>query len=331
MDPVSHGLLGASAAASFSNKKQIGAAVLAGGLAAMAPDLDVLINSSADPLLIIEYHRQFTHSLFFVPFGAFIVSILLWMFIKRYLTFQELYLYTFLGFATHGVMDAFTSYGTQLFWPFTDLRVAWNIVSVVDPIVTFGMLLFAGLAIWRKKRFWAWISLGWFTLFMIFGFFQNQRASEAAIELAETRGHQPERMVARPSFGNQILWRVNYKYEGRIYTDAVRPGFFSETKIYEGGSLPEFVIEREMSGFESTTLYSDLERFYHFSDGFLARHPENPNIIGDARYSMIPTSMIPLWGVEIDTTDTARHLPFSYFREIEQEDIHLFFDMLFGR
>lgn len=331
MDPVSHGLLGASAAASFAKKKQIAVAVVAGWLAAMAPDLDVLIRSSADPLLTVEMHRQFTHSLIFMPFGAFIVTILLWMFIKRYLTFQELYLFTFLGIATHGLMDAFTSYGTQLFWPFTDARIAWNMVSVIDPVVTLGMVLFASLAIWRKKRFWAWISLGWFALCMMFGYYQGQRASAAAIELAETRGHQPERLVARPSFGNQILWRVNYIYDGHIYTDAVRPGFFSETKIYEGGSLPEFVIETEMAGFESTTLYSDLERFRHFSDGYLTRHPENPNIIGDTRYSMIPTSMIPLWGVEIDTTDTARHLPFSYYRDIEQEDLDLFFDMLFGR
>lgn len=331
MDPVSHGLLGASAVASFAKKKLIGAAVVAGWLAAMAPDLDVLIRSSTDPLLMIEFHRQFTHSLIFIPVGAFIVSIALWIFIKRHLTFQELYLYTFLGIATHGLMDAFTSYGTQLFWPFTDARIAWNLVSIVDPIVTLGMIIFAGLAIWKKKRFWAWVSLGWFSLCMIFGFYQGQRASTAVYELAETRGHQPERLVARPSFGNQILWRVNYIYDGRIYSDAVRPGFFLETRIYEGGSMPEFVIETEMAGFESTTLYSDLERFRHFSDGYLAWHPDNPNIVGDARYSMIPTSMVPLWGVEIDTTDTDRHLPFTYFRDIEKEDVDLFFDMILGK
>ena len=35
---------------------------LAAAVAAMAPDLDALIQSSADPLLYLEYHRQFTHA-----------------------------------------------------------------------------------------------------------------------------------------------------------------------------------------------------------------------------------------------------------------------------
>jgi len=34
-----------------------------GFLSGMAPDLDILIRSSTDPLLSLEYHRQFTHFL----------------------------------------------------------------------------------------------------------------------------------------------------------------------------------------------------------------------------------------------------------------------------
>ncbi len=316
---------------SGTDKKKIGAAAFAGFLAAMAPDLDILIRSSADPLLVVEMHRQFTHSLLFIPVGAFVASLVLWLPMKQKLTFGELYFFTFMGYGTHGLMDSLTSYGTYLFWPFSNIRIGCNMVSVVDPVVTFGMILFASLAIWRKKRFWAWISLGWFALCMIFGYVQRERATGLAYELAESRGHLPVNLVARPSFGNQILWRVNYIHDGQIYIDAIRPGLIQETKIYEGGSMPIFVIETEMAGFESTTLYKDLERFRHFSDGYLARHPDYPNIIGDARYSMIPTAMNPLWGVEIDTTNTDRHLPFSYYRDIEPEDTALFLDMILGK
>lgn len=330
MDPISHGLLGATAAVSLSDKKKIGAAAVVGMLAAMAPDLDVLIRSANDPLLAVEMHRQFTHSLIFVPVGAAIVTFFLWWFLKSCLDLKEIYIFSFIGYGTHGLLDAFTSYGTQLFWPFSNIRVAWNTVAVVDPLVTISFILFIVLALSLKKPRYAQFGILAFLLFMMFGFIQGQRATSAMEQLAMQRGHTPERMVSRPSIGNQILWRVNYIYDGRIYTDAVRAGIFSDVKVYEGGSMAEFVIEVDMAEYESTTLYSDLKRFRHFSDGYLARHPEKSEIIGDARYSMIPTSMIPLWGVEIDTLRTDLHLPFLHFRDIDEEMRIEFFDMLKG-
>ena len=41
-----------------------------------------------------------------------------------------------MGYATHGLLDSCTSYGTQLFWPFSDVRVAWDTMSIVDPLFT---------------------------------------------------------------------------------------------------------------------------------------------------------------------------------------------------
>lgn len=71
MDPLSQGVLGASASQSIASepgKQRL--SLLVGFLAGMAPDLDVLIRSAEDPLLFLNFHRQFTHSLLFVPVGA---------------------------------------------------------------------------------------------------------------------------------------------------------------------------------------------------------------------------------------------------------------------
>jgi inner membrane protein len=331
MDPISHALLGASAAISISDKKKITAAAFVGSVAAMAPDLDTLIRSANDPLLVVEFHRQFTHSLLFVPIGAAIVTFFLWWFMKNYLDLKWIYIFSFVGYATHGLMDAFTSYGTQLFWPFTNTRVALNSVAVVDPLVTLCLILFVLLALSKKKQLYAQLGILAFLLFMIFGQIQGHRASTVIEKMALERGHTPQQLVARPSIGNQILWRVNYIHEGTIYISAVRAGIFSEIKIHEGGSMPLVTLEEDFAQYESTILYEDLKRFRHFSDGYLARNPENPEIIGDARYSMTPTSLIPLWGVEVDTLQTDRHLPFLYFREIDEEQRKEFFDMLLGQ
>jgi len=251
--------------------------------------------------------------------------------VKKYLTVKELYFYSILGYATAGLLDAFTSYGTQLLWPFLDTRFAWNVISVVDPVVTAGLIVFVGLAVWQRKKTMAWAAGGWLILFLLFGWLQHSRATSAAQNLASDRGHTIEELVVKPTIANQRLWRANYIYDDRIYTDAIRTGIFSGITIYKGESEPRVIIERDFSGFEGTTLYSDLVRFKHLSENFLIRHPDKPEIIGDARYSMLPTELTPLWGVEIDTTDTERHLPFLYFRDAGEEVREPFMDMLLGK
>jgi len=69
MDPLSQGTIGASFSQSLSSKNLLTIGII-GFLAGMSPDLDVLIKSDQDPLLFLEFHRQFTHSLFFIPIGG---------------------------------------------------------------------------------------------------------------------------------------------------------------------------------------------------------------------------------------------------------------------
>ena len=63
MDPLTQGTVGAALAQSSADKKNIFKASVIGFLAGLTPDLDVLIQSSSDPILFLEYHRQFTLSL----------------------------------------------------------------------------------------------------------------------------------------------------------------------------------------------------------------------------------------------------------------------------
>ncbi len=150
MDPLTQGLLGAALPQSASKKRHIVAAGVLGVASGMAPDLDVLIRSSSDPLLFLEYHRHFTHSLLFIPFGSFLCALVLYpLFAKRReLNFQQSWFYCALGYSTHALLDACTSYGTQLFWPISNTRYAWNTISVIDPAFSLPiliLLLFAAL------------------------------------------------------------------------------------------------------------------------------------------------------------------------------------------
>jgi membrane-bound metal-dependent hydrolase YbcI (DUF457 family) len=190
MDPISQGAVGAAFSQTAASRESLRAYAIFGCLAGMAPDLDVFIQSSTDPLLFLEYHRHFTHALVFIPVGALIVTSVLFRLFRHPLSWQQAYLAAFIGYATHGLLDACTSYGTLLLWPFSDVRVAWNNVSVVDPLLTLPLLgLIISSAISRKRRY-AVAAVAWLLTYLGLGMVQHERASDAARQMALAKGHQ---------------------------------------------------------------------------------------------------------------------------------------------
>lgn len=331
MDPFTHGLVGAAAAQSIADKKKIRPAACVGFVSAMLPDLDYFIHIPSDPLLNIEIHRQFTHSLVFIPLGALVASVLFWWIMRKYMSFRELYICSLVSYGAAGVMDSFTSYGTMLLWPFLNTRYAWNLISVIDPVFTTGLLIIVGLSIYYRHQPYAWIAWGWVFLYLLLGLVQWERAFVSAGELANERGHQVERIVVKPTIGNLILWRSTYEYNENFYADGIRPGLFSGVKIYEGESAPRAYPEESYDDYMATIMYYDIMRFLRLSDEFLIRHPEKPNVLGDARYSILPTSITPLWGIKTDTDNPDAHVEFLYFRDSDPEVRETFLNMLLGR
>ena len=94
-----------------------------GALAGMAPDLDVLIQSPTDPLLQLEYHRQFTHSLLFIPIGALVCAVAFWPFVRHHMSFKPIWLAALAGYATRcvaskcGKPDRFEAHVVSNKWP----------------------------------------------------------------------------------------------------------------------------------------------------------------------------------------------------------------------
>jgi inner membrane protein len=313
MDPVSQGALGAALAQSVAGRRRLLAAGFLGALAGMAPDLDVLIRSSTDPLLFLDYHRQFTHALVFIPVGALICAVALHAFVRRHLRFQETWLFCGLGYATHGLLDACTSYGTQLLWPFSDARIAWNHVAVVDPLFTVPLvgLLVAG-AIRRQPRLAA-LALAWAMLYIGAGALQGQRAEQAALALAQLRGHAPERLTVKPSFANILVWKSIYLAEGDYHVDAIRAGL--DVDVVPGDSLPALDLARDLYWLDPASRQArDLERFRRFSAGYLALDPADAARVIDIRYSMVPNAIDALWGIRL-SRDAPPDQPVAFFTE----------------
>ena len=329
MDILTQGLLGGVLAQSASKKEEIKIATLIGVVAGLLADVDIFIYSSNDPLLNIEFHRHFTHSLFFIPFGAAIAAALFWPFLKNRLPLHRIYLFSLMGYSMSGLLDACTSYGTHLLWPFSDERVAFNIISIIDPVFTLCLLITLAYSLRVKRQRIAHIGLFVAAVYMLLGFVQLQRATSIAEELIILRGHNVTKSLVKPTLGNIILWRSAYVHENRIYVDAIRVGMLSKNKIFEGESVEKMLIDKDYPDIaENSVLYNDIQRFKSFSNDFVAIDPTQSNVIGDIRYSMLPTSTKPLWGIIIDKNNPQKHPDYQFFRDNSNNIRKKFINML---
>ncbi|KGE03652.1 metal-dependent hydrolase [Pseudohaliea rubra] len=301
MDPLTQGFAGAALPQAAVRRTGAATAGLLGFLAGMAPDLDVLIRSSEDPLLFLEYHRQFTHSLVIIPFGGALCALLLHPLLgrRRGLTPLTTWLCCTLGYATHALLDACTTYGTQLFWPFSDVRVAWNVVSIIDPLFSLPLALAVGLAARTGRRGFAVAGLCWALAYLGLGVLQREQARALGEALARERGHAPVEVVAKPGFANILVWKTVYRAEGRFFVDAMRTGW--APLQCPGESLAVLDRARDLPWLDPASQQArDVERFRWFSAGYVALAAPGSDRVIDIRYSLVPNEIDALWSLQLN-------------------------------
>jgi inner membrane protein len=297
MDPVSHGVLGASLARIRVGSGKSPTVLVLGALAALAPDLDILIRSSTDPLVLLEQHRAFTHALAFAPLGALVCALPLQLWARARLRFLETYLSCLLGYASHCLLDACTIYGTHLLWPFSDQRVAWSVISAIDPAFTLPLLVLAVLTVRRRRIGYAWGALFWAVAYLALGAVQQERAEAVGAAYARERGHTPDRLAAKPALGTLLLWKLIYEYEGRYYVDAVHVALGSQ--VYPGESIAKVDVQRDFPWLNPLSRQADdIERFRRVADDFLGLDSDT-GLIVDIRYSMVPNETTGFWGIAL--------------------------------
>ncbi|MBM3875346.1 MAG: metal-dependent hydrolase [Verrucomicrobia bacterium] len=304
MDTVTHAVVGATLGHAAFGRKLGWRAAVVGVMAGEAPDLDFLLHSDADPLFTIEYHRHFTHSLFFAPLGALAIAAP-WFAPRRFRPqWRDLWLCALLNWLAHALLDACTSYGTQLLRPFHDARFGWDLISIIDPLFTLAILGGFAAALVTKRVVFARAGLGVALGYLALGGLQRARAASAQAKLAAARGHTIERRELMPTLGNHIIWRSLYQHGGNIHSDRIRVGWFSSPTVKDGTSLP-LVSESQLGPAERARngRLRSFQRFNWFSAGWVARSPADPSVIGDMRYSLSQEAFDPIWGIRFTAPD----------------------------
>lgn len=173
----------------------------------------------------------------------------------------------FLVFVTHILLDCFTTYGTQLLLPFSDDRIAWNSISVIDPLYTLPFLGFLIAAMLCAKaapvrRWLNYMGLGISSLYLIFTVWNKNQVDNNLIESLEHRQIEFNRYHSTPTMFNNALWYALAETDsGYWYTYY---SVFDESTEF----LKWEYIQRSADG---TSLYGKppiLSSLNWFSDGF---------------------------------------------------------------
>jgi len=333
MDLLTQGLLGTSMALAIAKPDEIKKAAIIGLLAGLAADVDFFIRSSTDPLLNLEFHRHFTHSVFFIPIAALIISIVLWPLFAKHLSWKKIFTYSFAGYLLSGLLDACTSYGTRLLWPLSEDKISFNIISIIDPVFTLFLLLGVLITLKTKQRLYIYLSLIMSSSYMMLGWFQHQQVEQLSRQLAEQRGHQAEKLIVKPTLGNLFLWRSIYLDQDKYYVDAIRLNPLTErSTIFKGQSIQKFDPGAHSLNIPAdSVLQHDINRFSSFTRNYLAIDPLQKNFIIDVRYSNLPNTTAALWGIQIDPETPDHHAYYQIKRDSSNATRETFLNMLFER
>lgn len=236
MDSLTQIVLGASVGEAVAGKKIGNKAMLWGGIAGTIPDLDVLLNPWLDTVQQLSFHRSVTHSFLF----ALAVSPLLGWLLKRLYknepaSFYDWTLLFFLGFVTHALLDSGTTWGTQLFWPFSSYGVAFYNIFVVDPLYTAPFLLLVLAAAFYKRsnikrRYLNYAGLVVSTCYLVWSFIAKGMADRVFKQGMERQDIGYTSYISKPTPMNTVFWSVTAEGKGGFYN-----GFYSlldgDTKI----------------------------------------------------------------------------------------------------
>ena len=290
MDSISQIVLGGAVAAAIAPRGQRRAALLAGAALGTLPDLDslVLLALTDDPVTLMTAHRGLSHSLFVLP----VLGSLLWWLFKRFGHGRvaqapgRWWWAIVLALVTHPVLDAFTVYGTQVWWPLALPPVVWSGVFIIDPLYTVPLLAGCVWAWWARARpvaqraLLAGLALS--TAYLGWSLVGKYRVEQQARTDLLAQGIAVDRLMAGAQPFNTLLWRVI-----AVGHDGYWVG--ERSLVADSGPMQFQFHRSDSAALAANADNPSLQRLAWFNGGFMrARVVDDHLVLSDLRMGMEP-------------------------------------------
>lgn len=210
MDSLTQFVLGAAVGEAILGKKAGNKAILWGGIAGTIPDLDVFFTMGS-ALKEITLHRGISHSLIFAVVMAPLLGWLINKLYKDKIGFKGWSLLFFWSIVTHPILDTFTTYGTQLFLPFSDYRAGINNIFIIDFVYTVPLMICVIACLFinhenSKRRKWNNFGLIFTSAYMLLSLVNKGYASHVFSNSLEEKGIKTEHCMTGVTPLNILLW-----------------------------------------------------------------------------------------------------------------------------
>ncbi|WP_370003049.1 metal-dependent hydrolase [Winogradskyella sp.] len=295
MDSLTQIVLGAACGEAILGKKIGNKALLFGAIGGTIPDLDVFVGSLlyGNEIDAMLFHRGFMHSILFSVLAAFLLG---WLVHKLYDSGKRLQTTTqkdwtklfFWSLFTHPILDCFTPYGTQLFAPFSNYRVAFNNIAVADPLYTVPFLVCLIILMFFKRksqrsRLWLKMGIGISSFYMLLTIFNKIYVDNIFENSLSDKGISYSRYSTQPAILNNVLWYGIAETE-EFYQVGFYSLFDSSKRFSDWQTIPK---TRALTKAE----YNDIEGLAWFSnDYFNVESIDDDNYLyKDLRYPLVET------------------------------------------
>ncbi|MEL7292447.1 MAG: metal-dependent hydrolase [Pseudomonadota bacterium] len=209
MDSVTQAALGATIAGAIAGKRCNAKVLLTGAALGTLPDLDVVLDYG-DAVSNTIKHRGFSHSLLVLPPFALLLS---WLYCKlrpdHYWSFGRVFALVAGVLITHPLLDAMTTYGTQLLWPIDGYFEVSNIF-IIDPLYTLPLLAALVVALLSRHHAGRWCQTMVLisTLYLGWGYGAQQVVAKQVETNLATQNLPSQQILITPTPFNTVLWRV---------------------------------------------------------------------------------------------------------------------------
>jgi len=222
MDSLTQIVLGAAVGQVVLGKEAGNKALLWGAVAGTIPDMDVIPGQFVDTVTRLEMHRGFSHSLLLALTGSPVFGWLVSKIHKKFdIPWYKWARLFFWGIVTHFMLDNFTTWGTQVFYPF-EHRVAWRTIFVIDPLYTIPFLIFILIVAFGKdhrfRQKMNYIGLTISSLYLLISVINKNIASSAIEEALANQNIEWQRYETFASPFNTIMWITNVETDSGFYT-----------------------------------------------------------------------------------------------------------------
>lgn len=287
MDSLTHIVLGACVGEVLLDKNAGRKAILWGALAQSVPDIDFIAGMWMPVSTELLAHRGITHSFLFAGFISFFLALIAARWHKAEpISLTKWFWFFLIEIGCHLLLDAMNNYGIGWFEPFSDKRIAFNVLYVADPLFSIvPALAFITLLLLksdhRHRLKWARTGIAASVIYLVFAL-GNKYKIEKTVDAVVSKSYPGTRNhFTTPTLLNNLLWFV-------VLEDSAGYKVGYKSVFDDRKSLELVTFLKNENLLKPVSDHNEVMELKKFSQGFYTvEHRKDTLIFNDLRFGQI--------------------------------------------